>query len=273
MKAKKQLNPTTNSAYTIKVRLGNKTGSVTVDISKPLSSFALSFALKFTAEQRLFLKINGLKLVESAATFNPTKPIDSPVIPFVDDEDIHFGTVMDVKDMKRLEKNGVYELIIVDKRDDYVKQLTEEELDEIRSHFNSMDLDRNGVLTLDEVIEYHKKEMDKNIESSKKITDRKLQTDPLHREKHLSDFAARQNFYKNTLEQNVKFFMQIDSDSNGSVSWQEFLAHASRSKVRERKQKEREAQVKNEILTQMKKEQQGKERSTSRNSKPKIRSS
>ncbi len=70
--------------------------------------------------------------------------------------------------------------------------------------------------------------MEKNIEMTKKITDRKILLDPIRKEKYMSDFNARQSFYRNMLDQNVKFFMQIDSDASGSISWQEFLAHAAR---------------------------------------------
>jgi len=70
--------------------------------------------------------------------------------------------------------------------------------------------------------------MNRNIASCWKVTERKIQNDPMRKDKYMTDFNARQSFYKSTLEQRVKFFFQIDSDANGAVSWQEFLAHAAR---------------------------------------------
>ncbi len=143
----------TTNAFTIKVKLGTKVSNLTVDETKPLSSFALSFALKFTAEQRLFLKVNGLKLVVEDGG-DAIKDAEADVIPMVEDKQIHHmndgPTIVEVKDLKRLIKGATYELIISDKREEYSNQLSEEELAEIKGHFNSMDLDQNGVLTTDE---------------------------------------------------------------------------------------------------------------------------
>ena len=143
---KSSINP---SAFIIKVKLGAKLANLTIDQTKPLSSFAISFALKFTAEQRLFLKVNALKLIESGE-INIT---EGEVIPMCDDLEIQNNdgpTIVALRDMKRLVKGGVYELVISDKREEYSSQLTEQELSDIKSHFNSMDLDQNGVLTTDE---------------------------------------------------------------------------------------------------------------------------
>jgi hypothetical protein len=180
------------SSFSINVRLGTKKAALTVDPHVSLSSYAITFALSFSAEQRLFLKITTLE-----------DTITHDMFGFIRDPNDPYGTVIPATEVKKMKRDrictfGHYILLkqiddlhFMDLRRASLSQLTDEEMQQIRKEFNQLDVDNSGTISLEGIIRVHlilksievekffHQEVENEIKQARKIADRRIKIKPL----------------------------------------------------------------------------------------------
>ncbi|KAG2382394.1 hypothetical protein C9374_005596 [Naegleria lovaniensis] len=212
--------------FSIRVKLGSKQANVILDPShESFSSFHLHYTLNFTPEQRLFVKIIALEDEESKVRIN-----------FHNDKDIPMGTILTKEQMIHdLRPNKNYLVIIQDTRTVTENDLTPDELKDIKRVFDEMDKDKSGSISLQEVKQFYKQEMELNMRIARKVCDQKIQKQILRKEIFEKEYVRACQFFETIMNSNISHFMQQDTDNNQVVTWEEFLKHQAKVKVSNRK--------------------------------------
>lgn len=107
-----------------------------------------------------------------------------------------------------------------------------EELQEYRARFATMDTDKSNTLSLQEVTAFFHKEFETNVKFSKKNADSKIALDPDCKQAAMTEHDARVAMFSVFLDDQVKYFMQRDLNSDAMVSFDEFVMYEARKKQR-----------------------------------------
>jgi Ca2+-binding EF-hand superfamily protein len=194
----------------------------------------LTSGLSFNAEQRLFLRITGLEDTKTGEVY-----------PFVNDSDVPFYSAMPSSIVKSLKKDKLCKfgynfcllsdnIVFTDTRRESLGQLTADELANIRKEFDAIDTDGSGSITYEEIERYFAKELEDEIQTCRKITDRKVKTKPIARDTFEAEFTAKSAIFKHNMEAKVKQFYQMDLDNSRKIEFDEFLLHFGRIQLRRR---------------------------------------
>lgn len=96
-------------------------------------------------------------------------------------------------------------------------------------------VDKSGCISLLEVKNFYKNEMEINMRVSRKVADRKIQKHVIFRERYEKDYENDCKFFKSIMDSNISHFMQQDTDNNSRVTWDEFLKHQAKVKISQRR--------------------------------------
>ncbi|KAL9648919.1 hypothetical protein ABK040_008299 [Willaertia magna] len=177
-----------------------------------IDSFELEDALPMlTLEQLSFLKFIGLKHQQSGEVF----PMQTH--PYIPDT-----TTLDKRYVNKLKENEYYELLTKDTREDVALLLTREELEIIKDKFNRMDKDKNGFITMDEVKNYYLKHKERKILNYTEYANQKINLDSQKEHLYHQQLQKRIIMVENQYQRNIEYFMKLDIDGDGMISFEEF---------------------------------------------------
>ena len=204
-------NKSKNKYFHIVVRLGDNKGKLRVRLNREIDSFEFEDAIELSIEQMSFLRFNGMKHIASGEVF-----------PMVSHKVIPDTTFLEKRFVNRLREGDEYLLLTKDTREDIVRLLTKEQLDHIQEKFNRIDENGTGIVSTADVRKYFVKIRENKIANYTAFAMDKIKKEPLKESYHKTQLQTRIDMATKQCQKNIDYFMKIDIDNNGDVSFEEF---------------------------------------------------
>lgn len=221
----------TNDRFTIKCRMNKKTCNVIVDPEIGCMVSKIQKAFHWSKTQQAGVLIIGLKNENKDKVF------------FKESAELAYEHIINTR--KRIKRSlfllpgHTYDLLIQDVRDKAVENLSENEILEIKQQFKKMDLNGDGVVEIKEIEEFHDIELRKKLKKWKfwiksKVKQRKEMKKAY--ETVMSEGIERDKQIRN---RNIRYYKELDVDSDGEISWEEFLNSEAVLRAQKRMKKEK----------------------------------
>ena len=217
-------NKSKNKYFYITVKMGEKKGKLRVRMGREINSFDFEDAIELTLEQQTYISFTGMENKRTGEVF---PMIEHPVIPGT--------TLLEKKYVSKMKDGEEYFLLTRDIRDDAANLLTREQLESIREKFNKIDENRTGFISHDEIRKYFAKHRDQKISSYIEFANEKIRKEPKKEDYHQQQLQKRINMAKKQYQKNVDYFLSIDINGDGSISFEEFRNNEVKSYITQNK--------------------------------------
>mmetsp|Transcript_4071 Transcript_4071/g.6023 ORF Transcript_4071/g.6023 Transcript_4071/m.6023 type:complete len:242 (+) Transcript_4071:156-881(+) len=185
-----------------------------------ISSSQIAHTLNLNRKDMLYLRIDGMKdtLTGTIYSFKPTLT-----------EETRFEGV------EQLRPGATYEILIHDVREDYVAQLVEKEITQVKELFEACAND-NGILNIDKLMDYYDDQCIKTCKRYELKLQQVIKKSPENEEYHKNRYTSKCQQAKEKAETYKDRYKELGGGN--PITYKTFLAHSAMIILSEKRQKQ-----------------------------------